>query len=202
MSNESTIPTPATPDVCTIGILVDGKEIPGRFHVLSVSVTRELNRIPSAVIQFLDGEASMSTFEASNSDLFIPGKKVEIQLGYRSQNDPVFKGIVIKNGIKIRKNGSFLTVECRDEAVKMTSGAKSRYFIDKKDSEIMEEIIGSYSLQKRGKANYACLERGYPIPFHRLGFHLVPCRSQRPGRYGNRWKSYCSSTGQRGRAGG
>ena len=75
MSNESTIPTPATPDVCTIGILVDGVEIPGRFHVLSVSVTRELNRIPAAVIQFLDGEASKSTFEASNSDLFIPGKK-------------------------------------------------------------------------------------------------------------------------------
>ena len=36
VSNASTIPTPATPDVCTMGILVDGQEISGEFHVLSV----------------------------------------------------------------------------------------------------------------------------------------------------------------------
>ncbi|MEB2309367.1 MAG: type VI secretion system tip protein VgrG [Candidatus Brocadiaceae bacterium] len=180
MSNESTIPTPATPDVCTIGILVDGVEIPGRFHVLSVSVTRELNRIPAAVIQFLDGEASKSTFEASNSDLFIPGKKIEIQLGYRSQNDSVFKGIVIKNGIRIRKNGSFLTVECRDESVKMTSGAKSRYFTDKKDSEIMEEIIGSYSLQKEVKPTIPDLKN--VTQYNSTDWDFLLCRAEANGQ--------------------
>ena len=106
MSNESTIPTPATPDVCTVAILIDGAEISGEFHVLSISVTRELNRIPTATIQLQDGEASKSTFAASNTDHFIPGKKIEIQLGYRSQNDSVFKGIIVKHSIKIRKNGS------------------------------------------------------------------------------------------------
>lgn len=180
MSNESTIPTPATPDVCTIGILVDEVEIPGRFHVLSVSVTRELNRIPAAVIQFLDGEASKSTFEASNSDLFIPGKKIEIQLGYRSQNDSVFKGIVIKNGIRIRKNGSFLTVECRDESVKMTSGAKSRYFTDKKDSEIMEKIIGSYSLQKEVKPTIPDLKS--VTQYNSTDWDFLLCRAEANGQ--------------------
>ena len=77
MSNETTIPTPATPDVCTVAVLIDGAEIPGAFHVLSVSVTRELNRIPVATLQLLDGEAAKSTFAASNGDLFIPGKKIE-----------------------------------------------------------------------------------------------------------------------------
>ena len=86
--------------------LSDGVEISGEFHVLSVAVMRELNRIPSATIQLRDGEASKATFEASNTDIFIPGKKIEIQLGYRSQNDSVFKGIIVKHSIKIRKNGS------------------------------------------------------------------------------------------------
>ena len=86
MSNASTIPTPATPDVCTAAVLVDGVEIPGAFHVFAVSVTREVNRIPTATIQLKDGEASRSTFELSNSDHFVPGKEIEIQLGYRSQN--------------------------------------------------------------------------------------------------------------------
>ena len=94
MSNESTIPTPATPDVCTVAILVDGAEIPGEYHVMSVCVARELNRIPTATVQLKDGEASKSTFAASNSALFIPGKNIEIQFGYRSHNDTVFKGLV------------------------------------------------------------------------------------------------------------
>jgi Rhs element Vgr protein len=127
---------------------VDGSEISGEFHVLSVSVTKELNRIPTATIQLQDGEASKATFAASNSDHFIPGKDIEIQFGYRSQNDSIFKGIVVKHGIGIRKSGSLLTVECRDKAVNMTCGSKSRYLSEKKDSDIMEEIIGSYGLQK------------------------------------------------------
>ncbi len=146
--NESTIPTPATPDVCTAAILIDGAEIPGEFHVLSVTVTRELNRIPSAMLTIKDGEAAKATFKASDADYFIPGKKIEIQLGYRSQNDSVFKGIIVKHSIKVRKNGSQLIVECRDEAVKMTSGRNCRYYTDKKDSDIIEEIIGLYGLQK------------------------------------------------------
>jgi len=148
VSNGSIIPTPATPDVCTVAILVDGSQISGEFHVLSVSVLKELNRIPSATIQLRDGEASKSTFVVSNSDHFIPGKSIEIQLGYRAHNESVFKGIVVKHGIKIRKEGSLLTLECRDKAGKMSRGVKSRYFAEKKDSDIMEEIIGSYQLQK------------------------------------------------------
>lgn len=148
MSNESIIPTPTTPDVCTIVLLVDGEEIAGEFHVLLVSVARELNRIPTAMIQFQDGEASKATFQVSNTAHFVPGKKIEIQLGYRSQNETIFKGIVIKHNIQIRKSGSVLILECRDEAVKMTCGTKSRYFTDKKDSDIMDEIIGLYGLDK------------------------------------------------------
>jgi len=148
VSNESTVPTPATPDVCTVAVLIDGAQISGEFHVLSVYVTRELNRIPAATLYLQDGEASKATFKASNTDHFIPGKKIDIQLGYRSQNTSVFKGIIIKHSIKIRKNNTQLIVECRDEAVKMTCGNHSRYYSGKKDSAIMEDIIGLYGLQK------------------------------------------------------
>jgi len=32
MSDPSVIPTPATPDVCTVTVLVEGTEIAGQFH--------------------------------------------------------------------------------------------------------------------------------------------------------------------------
>lgn len=152
MPNESTIPTPATPDVITIAILIDGTEIPGAFPILSVSVTRELNRIPTATIHLKDGDASSGTFEISNSEYFIPGKEIEIQLGYRSQNNTVFKGIITHHSISVRRNNSMLIVECRDKAVKMTSGKKSQYFTDQKDSDIMESVIGQYGLSKEIEA--------------------------------------------------
>lgn len=132
MPNESTIPTAATPDVCTATLLIDGAEVSGQFHVLSLNIARELNRIPSAFIQLRDGEASVGRFEASNTPNFIPGKKIKINLGYRSQEETVFEGIIVKHSVKVRKNGSSLLIECRDEAVKMTRGLHSRYFTDQK----------------------------------------------------------------------
>ena len=179
MSDGSTIPTPATPDVCTVAVLVEGTEISGEFHVLSVSVTREINRIPAATIQIRDGEASRSTFAVSDTDHFIPGRKIEIHLGYRSQNESVFKGIIVKHSIKIRKDGSLLIVECRDEAVKMTSGRNNRYFTDKKDSDIMEELIGGYQLQKEVRATTPDLKE--IVQYDATDWDFLLCRAEANG---------------------
>ncbi len=179
MSNDTTVPTPATPDVCTVAVLIDGAEIPGKFHLLSVAITQELNRIPSAVLYLMDGEAARSTFEASNEDYFIPGKKIEVQLGYRSQNDSVFKGIVIKHSIKIRKNANLLIVECRNEAVKMTSGVKSRYYTGKLDSEIMEEILGLYGLRNEVTATKPALKE--VVQYESTDWDFLVCRAEANG---------------------
>jgi len=179
VTNQSTIPTPASPDVCTAAILIDGTEISGEFHVLSIYVSRELNRIPSATILLQDGEAAKSTFAASNTEHFIPGKAIEIQLGYRAQNETVFKGIIIKHSIKIRKNGSQLSIDCRDEAVKMTMGAKSRYYLDKKDSDIMEEVIDAYGLQKDVSATQVELKQ--VVQYDASDWDFLLCRAEANG---------------------
>src|SRR4051794_30063667 len=158
MGTESTIPTPATPDVCTVALLIDGQDVSGSLQVLSVAVSRELNRIPAATILIQDGEAAKATFAVSDTDHFVPGKKIEIQLGYRSNNETVFKGLIVKQGIKVRKSGSALSVECRGDAVKMTAAARSRYFIDKKDSDIMEELLAAHALPKEVEATTPALK--------------------------------------------
>lgn len=148
MSTASNVPTPATPDVCTMAILVDGRDVSGDLHVKSLTVSRELNRIPVAVIQVEDGEASRGTFAVSNSDRFSPGKTIDIQLGYRSQNESVFQGLIVAQRLKIRKAGAMLVVECRGAPVKMTQCGKSRYFLDKKDSDILEELLDAHGIAK------------------------------------------------------
>lgn len=179
MSEVSTIPTPATPDVCTVAILVEGQEIPGEYQVQAVSVSLELNRIPSATIHLKDGEASQGKFKASDTDLFVPGKKIEIQLGYRSQNESVFKGIVVKHAIKIRKTGSMLIVECRDESMKLTRGRNSRYFVDKKDSDIMQEIIDLHGLQHDVVTTDAALKE--VVQYDATDWDFILCRAEANG---------------------
>jgi len=179
VSNPNSIPTPATPDVCTVAILADGKEIPGSLHLLSLSVSRELNRIPSAVLHFMDGDASKGTFEISDAAYFLPGKEIEIQLGYRSKNSSVFKGIVVKHSIRIRKNSSILVVECRHAASKMTIASNSRYFIDKKDSEILEELLGLYGLGKEVASTTPDLKE--VVQYESSDWDFLVCRAQANG---------------------
>lgn len=179
MRNESAISTPATPDVCTVAVLIDGAEIPGQYPVLSVSVSRELNRIPTALLQFKDGEASRAEFAASNTELFIPGKSIEIQLGYRSQNSTVFKGIIVKHSLKLRKNESVLILDCRHPAVKMTSGFDSRYYNDMKDSDIIEELLGLHELPNDVENTQPDLKE--VVQFEASDWDFLLCRAEANG---------------------
>ena len=98
--------------------------------------------------QLRDGEASKQTFEASDTDHFVPGKKIEIRLGYRGETNRCSRGSSSSTGCRIRKNGTMLVVECRDKAVRMTRGLNSRYFTDTTDSDILDDLIGAYGLER------------------------------------------------------
>jgi Rhs element Vgr protein len=180
VTDASTIPTPATPDVCTMVILVADQPIADTLHVLSVSVTREINRIPSASLQIDDGEASKATFPASNSDSFLPGKPIEIQFGYRSQNQTVFKGTIVKQSLKVRKSGGVLSVDCYTDAVKMTAARKSKYFVDMKDGDIMEQILDAHALAKDVEATTPDLKE--VVQYDSTDWDFLLCRAEANGQ--------------------
>ncbi|MCF6350629.1 MAG: type VI secretion system tip protein VgrG [Flavobacteriaceae bacterium] len=146
MNNKGIIKTSKSADLITYKILTEGQELSTIYQVKSIVVSKEVNRIPTAKIVLLDGEAAKRDFNLSNKDLLIPGKKIEITAGYHSDEETIFKGIVIKHSLKIRNNSSHLIVECKDEAVKMTVGKNSNYFYESKDSDILEELISKYNL--------------------------------------------------------
>jgi Rhs element Vgr protein len=149
MSNERVIPTPAPSDLPTLKILIDGSEITNAYQIVSVDVNKVFNKISNAKISVIDGDPAVEDFKISNTDDFKPGNEIEIQAGYHSKNTTIFKGIIIKHGIKSRKyKPSLLVIEARDKAVKMTVGRKSLLYYDSKDSDIIEEIAGNYSLEK------------------------------------------------------
>ena len=148
MANERTIPSDKPKSVVTHTILSAGTEVSKQYELLSIIINKEVNRIPTATLVYTDGEPSKQSFELSGKAEFEPGKEIEIKVGYSSDEQTVFKGIVIKHSIRVRKKNSLLIIECKDKAVKMTAACKNKYALETKDSDIIEELIDTYGLEK------------------------------------------------------
>lgn len=146
MNNSGYIQTKRTSDLVTFKVMSGGTELPGKYGVKSIVVEKEINRVPYAQIVILDGSVPEQDFKLSNENLLIPGKEIEITAGYHSEEETIFKGVVVKHNIKVRNGASYLIVECKDKAVKMTLGRKNKYFYESKDSDIIEELIGNNGL--------------------------------------------------------
>lgn len=143
---EILIPDKSLHGVDSFNIMLDNVAINPAYEVISVVVSKEINRIPTARIVMRDGEAATQKFEISDSNDIIPGKKIQIQFGRDGQNKQVFKGIITKNAIKVKENGNTeLHIECKDEAVRMAIGRKSRYYENLKDSQLFDQLIGGYA---------------------------------------------------------
>jgi Rhs element Vgr protein len=146
MNNSGYIQTAKNPDLVTFKVLSGNTELPGKYGVKSIVVEKEVNRVPYARIVILDGSVPEQDFKLSNENLLIPGKEIEITAGYHSEEETIFKGVVVKHNIKIRNGSSYLIIECKDKAVKMTLGRKSKYFYESTDSDIIEELISNNGL--------------------------------------------------------
>ncbi|RKR05614.1 Rhs element Vgr protein [Flavobacterium sp. 90] len=180
MNNSGVIQTSKSADLVTHKLLIEGTELSGIYQVMSIVVHNEVNRIPMAQIILTDGDASARDFKLSNEDLLVPGKKIEIKAGYHSDEETIYKGIVVKHSIKIKDKSSLLIVECKDEAVKMTIGRKSKYFYDVKDSDAFEDIIGTYGLQKEVEStNYSHKEL---VQYNTSDWDFIVSRAQANGK--------------------
>lgn len=148
MAVARTIPTSQNPDTTSVTVKVGGQEVSREIGIEEITISKEINKIPWAKIRIADGDQSAEDFEVSNQDLFIPGKEIELLFGYRSDTKTVYKGIVTSHSNYIAPKKSALLVECRDKAVKLTMGRKSKHYNDLSDSDIAEEIINQYGLDK------------------------------------------------------
>lgn len=141
-------PLPGRTDVVTFTIKVGNEVISDLFQVTQLSVHRKFNRISYALIRLLDSDVSVQRLEASDQDVLSPGKEIEISAGYYSDEAVIFKGIILRHGIKIKKNQSpELEIECKDVAVKMTVGRKNKYYFNRTDKDIFSEIADGYNLE-------------------------------------------------------
>lgn len=131
-------------EVVNLIIEVDGQALPRYMPVQSVEVIRQANRIPFAIIRLSDGLAADGDFEYSSSDDFLPGKNLTVITGYADNTQPIFSGVILRQKVIIKSETSWLEVECRDIAVKMTLVKHTRYHEEVTDSDIVQNLVNEY----------------------------------------------------------
>ncbi len=179
-SNQRVIPSEASRSVATYTLLSDGNEVSRTYHVVSILTQKEVNRIPFATIILNDGDPAAESFPISNAADFEPGKTIEIKLGYRSQEEVVFKGIVVKHGIKARQGSGVLVVECRDAAMKMTVAPKCKYSRDVTDSDVVAELLDGHSLDKDVEST--ALSHKELVQYNTTDWDFMLCRADACGK--------------------
>lgn len=131
--------------VVKLTVLSNGTKIADTIHVMSVTIRKAINKIPTAEIVMLDGDMPEKDFPISNTDTFKPGAEITINAGYDQDEVSIFQGVVVKHSIAITgQNNAQLVVECRDKAVGMTIGPKNANYVNSKDSDVITTLIGNY----------------------------------------------------------
>lgn len=131
----------------TCSITVNGSALEDTYPLVSIRTFYEINRIPYAEVILIDGAPDSGDFVLSEKSTLIPGTEISISAGYDSINEVIFKGVIVKQAIKINNDStSNLILTCKHKAVQMTYNRKDSVFLKMKDSAIISAIISKYSL--------------------------------------------------------
>ena len=144
-------PSPLDNDVslACYSIKVEGAAIDSTLQVRSIDTWSAVNKVPRARLVIFDGDPADGNFPISALSTFIPGKKIDIALGYAGKTTSVFQGVIIKQGIEIpRDSGSTLVVEFADPALKMTLQRKTALFQKITDGDLIGKLISANGLSK------------------------------------------------------
>lgn len=131
--------------VLACSVYVNGNKLKDTFSLVSASVRLALNRIGKATLKFNAGNMDAQTFDESDDALFKPGNPIRLDAGGTDNQDTLFEGSIIGVRILTGKDfRSYMMVECRDCAYPATQGRKNRIFENKKDSDIINEVLKDY----------------------------------------------------------
>ena len=169
----------------TVTLFSNGQAMAPQYELISIDIFKEVNRIPSADVVLLDGDAAAQKFELSNTDLFKPGEEIEIKLRYEGDaknEQTVFKGWVIRHGVKANLSESVLSLHLKDRAIALTTQRKNVVFRELTDTEIIRQIASDGGLEV---ASIADTKAVYPemVQYYSTDWDFIVSRADVNGHW-------------------
>lgn len=131
-----------------IKIKSNGTEVQTLHALHAVRVHHAVNSIPSASLEFIDGDFEADTMPASDGDHFKPGAEIEVLAAFgNAEPASIFIGLVIKHSLRMAGDSHpRLVIECRHKAIKMTVGRKNANYLAQTDADIIQAVIAAEGL--------------------------------------------------------
>lgn len=142
-------PSDSLNDIASFDVKIDGTQIETSYKLFRIQVFKEVNKLSRATLSIMGGNPKENNFDESEESIFATGSEVEISLGYEQSNTLVFKGIISKHALQIKKGfqtsaaNNLLVIECVDKAVKLTNTYTTEIYEDKLDSDIITALISN-----------------------------------------------------------
>lgn len=129
--------------ILACAVYADGTRLDSSYELISARIRFELNRIGKATLCFNAMPADSQ--EGNVVDCLSPGTSIRLDAGDLNDRKTIFDGIVLRTGMRIvRGHRPVAVVECRDCAWPATQGRHNRIFRNRKDSEMISEVLSGY----------------------------------------------------------
>ena len=179
-------PSQQNTDLVQYEVLFDGSEMSESYQIQEIHVSKELNKVPTAVVKIHDGQPTEGKFELSEEGMFEPGATIKVSAGYHSEaKETLFEGVITSHRLRVKANYvSELIVHCSDVAVSMTHDRKNRYFAASKDDtikdvDIFKKILGEHGVADKVDATESEYEE--VTQFNATDWDFVLTRAERNG---------------------
>ncbi|KGN77420.1 hypothetical protein HW49_10390 [Porphyromonadaceae bacterium COT-184 OH4590] len=124
-------------------VFIDGNNLTEVADVIAIGVHKQFCKIPTAEVVLHYGSMLNNEYIDVQNDFIAIGNEIEIV-----DNDgdlSIFKGVIVKKSVSVTNKKSLLKLTAKNNAYKMTQNRYNHVFAEKKDSEIIEDIIKKYS---------------------------------------------------------
>lgn len=166
-----------------VTIMSGGNALSMEYRVVSVDAALTINKIPHARIILQDGSWSKQNFAYSDKGDFDLGKEIKVSIRANNQSKfiNIFEGVVVKHSLKKRGGDTFLIVDLKDKAVRMTTMRKTFAYQKKNDQEIIKEIITRNTDLKVDKIDQAAVKHEQMIQYNATDWDFVLARAEANG---------------------
>ncbi|MBQ7677899.1 MAG: phage late control D family protein [Lachnospiraceae bacterium] len=114
--------------------------------VVEFKMTLSLDAASIVVVKFTDVyDIEQHSFSSDVKDAFAPGTVVEVEIGYKSSTENLFKGFVAARGIEIGKMPLFVVTLMDARRLMMLSGSRYVLHVAKNYSDVFREVMSRYS---------------------------------------------------------
>lgn len=117
-----------------------------KLSVVELKMTLSLDAASMVVIKFGDAyDIEKHAFESSVKDKFAPGTVVEVEIGYKSSTENLFKGFVAARGMELGEMPLFVVTLMDARRLMMLSGSRYQLHVAKNYSDVFREVMSRYA---------------------------------------------------------